>query len=286
MWLAQRIGISELACGATIVSFGTTLPEAAVSTYASWSGHPELALGNALGSCMANGALILGVSVVLAGFTRAGPDFRRRCLQLLLVSAGIFVVSRHGALGRLASLVLLLVMIWSTASALRSTNDGRVASRPAESLPGEEHEKGGQVLRLLAGSLMIALGSRLLVGAATQLAAGLGVSESVIGLSLVAVGTSLPELATAVTAGARAHGQLALGNVLGANFLNLTLVLGLAGVIRPVPVDQIARTSYLPIFALLTLALWAMAKWRRGFGRFHGAILLGAYALYIMSLWR
>jgi len=296
VWIAGRTGMSEMTVGATLVAVATTLPETAVSTYASWAGHPELALGNALGSCLANGALILGFTAILGRFTPVGRDFTGRCVALMLIVALLAAVSGGGEINRVGALLLLTVVgaiAWSASRRASRAASGRgdhiAEGTGGSDRPGKVEETNGSIsylLKFLFGAALIGIGSRYLVSAGTSLALALGMSEAVIGLTLIAIGTSLPELATSIAAGVRGHTQLALGNLLGANMLNLTLVLGLAGLVRPLPVDHASVTVHLPLVAALTVLLLLFAVSRRGLGRPEGATLLVLYGSYLVMLLR
>ena len=278
-WIARRTGFSELTVGATVVALATTLPEAVVSAYAAWAGHPGLSLGNALGSCLANGALILGAAALLGGFIAAGPDLGPYCLVLLGLLGKLAWLVRAGWLNRSGAALLLALGAITACQVWWWSSRHRTIPSPAPVEQGPA--PAGQLLRFCLGAGLVGLGSRFLVVAAGQLAMLIGLEEAVIGLTVVSLGTSLPELATTVAAVVSKHQGLALGNLLGANLLNLTLVPGLAGLIRPLPVGPAARAVYLPLVASLTVLLLVFAVFRRGLGRPEGATLLVLYGLFL-----
>jgi cation:H+ antiporter len=291
VWIARRTGMSEMVIGATLVSVATTLPETAVSTFASWRGHPELALGNALGSCVVNGGLILGLASLLSGFTRVGGEFARRCATLFAAAALLGLVASGGEITRVGGLALLGFigaggwMVWRRAVRQAQAASGLGVISPDDRGKGgpvpDEDRPAAHVLRFVFGAALIALGSRYMVSAGSALAVALGMSESAVGLTLVSAGTSLPELATAIAAALRGHSELSLGNLLGASTLNLTMVLGLAALANPLPVDQATLSVHLPLVATLTLLLLLFGVLRRGLGKPEGLTLLVLYAWYL-----
>ncbi len=284
LWVVRRTGISEVAIGATLVALATTLPETAVSAYASWSGHHELAAGNAIGSCTVNFGLILGLGVLVSGFVHAPRGFSWGALGVTGLVALIGVLSRDGSLGRSDGLVLLALACVAMWLAVRGSGEGAAARRSAAGQADDDGTAARHLVKFVFGILLIAVGSRFLVSTSSELAIRLGLSETAVGLTLIALGTSLPELATAITAGVKSHAQLALGNLVGANALNLTLVLGLAGVLRPVPVAAPVRGFDLPIVALLMGLAALFAAARRGVGRAEGGTLFALYVIYVFLL--
>lgn len=297
-WMARRTGRTEMAVGATLVAVATTLPELAFSTHASWNHHPGLALGNALGSSMVNGGLILGAMVAIQGFTWTGREFGRRCAGLLGASVLMSLLAGDGEISRAGGAVLLgpagagallaLGRGWGGAGGRRaaSTSAGAGASRAAAPPPGGAGDAAGQVLRFLFGAMLIAVGSRYLVSAGSQLAAAAGLRQAAAGLALVSAGTSLPELATAAAARWRGHSQLAVGNLLGASTLNLTLVPGLSALVRPLAVEPAAAWAHLPLVAALSLLLLLFGTVRRRLGRAEGITLLALFLLHLALVFR
>lgn len=281
---AVHAGLSSLLIGMVVVGFGTSAPELLVSATAAWQGRPELALGNAIGSNIANIGLILGLTALLAPLAVHRSVLRRE-LPLVLVAgmlAGLLLLD--GALSRGDALTLLAtfagLMGWSIWSA---RGDG--APLP----PGVRVAGGAMPLALalwwlFAGLVLLLVASRMLVWGAVTVATALGVSDLVIGLTIVAVGTSLPELASSLTAARRGEDDLAVGNIVGSNLFNLLAVIGLAGVIAPL--HQVAPEVLIRDWTLmmgLTLALLVMA-WRRGgegrLTRVHGVLLLATFIAY------
>lgn len=283
-YFARRFGISEIVIGATIVSIGTTLPETTVSALASLGGAPAIAYGNAVGSVICNTGLVAGLLLLL----RPGRAHRGEVAfgALFFFAAAIvftLIASRFGVIDRWAGWVLIalfLSYLVSTALRARRTATGRAETDAPE--PKRAAPKHALLMALAA--LLIFLGSRLLIANGTEIAWALGVPERVIALTFIALGTSLPELATAVIAIARGHGAISLGNIIGANFLNLTLVLGLSSALAPIPVPVSALLNDVQAMAVPMLLLTLPTFIRGGTMRLQGALLVGIYALYCYRL--
>jgi cation:H+ antiporter len=275
--LAWRAGLSPLVIGVTLVGMGTSLPELLTSVRAAQQGAPGIALGNVVGSNIANIGLILGVAAVLSPIAFPRSTWRRDGLLLLGVTIlGALWIAMAAGLGRPGGLVFHAAfaawLVWQ----LRS--GGGDAAETSDLTP----LRAG--LLLLVGFAGVLLGAELLVRGAIGAARSLGVSEAVIGLSVVAVGTSLPELATSVVAARRGRADLALGNVLGSNIFNLLGILGVTALIAPVAgFDARMIAVDLPAMAAAVVLLLALGFEGR-IGRVAGAVLLGAYATYIASL--
>ena len=283
--LARRLRLPEALIGATVVSVGTTLPEVMVSVRSALGGHGELGYGNAVGSILCNAALIAGLGAALRPGAVPSQEVRPPALFFFL-AAGVYCFAAYGRgdFGRGTGIVLLALFALCLLLTLRRF-------RGREQLPEESGGRPGRDAgRLLLGAAAIALGAELLVEHGAALARGFGVPESVIGLTLVALGTSLPELTTAVTALRRGHGALSLGNVLGANFLNLALVSGAAAAISPFPLPEgrpflgVNGTLSLDLPLMLgTMALLALPVLRRGRTfRWQGISLLALYAAFCL----
>ena len=239
---ARRMGITPLLVGMLVIGFGSSLPELVVSLLASKDGNTGLALGNALGSNISNIALILGVTAVLSPLAVRSSLLKRELPILLFVTvAASLLLAYDGFLGRddggLLLLLFLLVMTWSVYAGLRSPED-KLGIEIEQSL--ENHVSTGRALVYLVGGLIVlVISSRLLVWGGVGLARELGVSDLIIGLTIVALGTSLPELASAIAAVRRNEHDIALGNVIGSNIFNTTIVIGAAGLVHPTVLEPI-----------------------------------------------
>ncbi|MFN3226064.1 MAG: calcium/sodium antiporter [Hyphomicrobiales bacterium] len=286
--LSLRLGIPALLVSLTVVAFGTSAPELLISVKAVLEGVPGLALGNVVGSNIANVLLILGVPALL--FTLGAAGDSRRNFLLMLAATGLFVGLAflgpitwwHGAL-LLAGLVLILIDAARSALAHRHAN-GQGEAEPEE-VSLEEADpsmRGWQIgAYLVAGLIGLPLGADLLVDSSVGIARAFGLSETVIGLTLVAIGTSLPELATTVMAALRRHADVALGNVIGSNMFNLLGIIGVAALVGPIPVDPGILRVDLWVMLAASLALAPFAIRTLEMSRVTGAVLLIAYAVYL-----
>ncbi|MCJ8286689.1 calcium/sodium antiporter [Halomonas sp.] len=278
---AYRAGMSIMLVGMTIVSIGTSAPEIVVSVMASLDGAPDLATGNALGSNIANIALVLGVTALVVPIPVRFTIVRRE-LPLLLGATGLAGYAlADGSLDRLDAALLVALLVFSLWWLFRADE---AEQEMADDIPGMALGKaiGWLVLTL---AVMIA-SSRALVWGATELARTFGVSELVIGLTVVAIGTSLPELAACVASALKRHHDLAIGNVIGSNLFNMLAVLPVPALLAPGATDPAAAGRDFPVMLGLTLLLAALLLWqRRGrLGRWIGALLACTYALYLTWL--
>lgn len=283
---AQNLGVSPLLIGMTIVGFGTSAPEILVSANAALSGNPGLAIGNALGSNIANIALILGATALVMPLTIRSATLRGELRMLLVVTFGATLPFMDGSLGRLDGLLLLaglgLMIYWLIRLSVRSRiSDPMLAEVEAEIR--HDLSMRAALIWLAIGLVVLLVGSRALVWAAVGIAEALGVSDLVIGLTIVAIGTSLPELAASLTAAVRNEHDLAIGNVIGSNMYNLLAVLGVAGVLAPMDVDRHVLIRDLPLMIALTLVLFVMSLNYHGKGRIthlEGLALLVTFIAY------
>ncbi|WP_237068055.1 calcium/sodium antiporter [Microbulbifer guangxiensis] len=285
---ANHAGMPPLLIGMVIVGFGTSAPEMVVSAMAALDGSPGLAIGNAYGSNIANTGLILGLTAVFVPLAVHSKIVRKELPLLLAISCltGAFLWNHE--LARWESLVLLAgffgLIVWTIISALRGKGDVAEAEIESE-LEAHAMPLGRALFWLVAGLALLLVSSRLLVWGAVNVAEALGVSDLIIGLTIVALGTSLPELAATIIAARKGEHDIAIGNVVGSNMFNLLAVVGIAGAIAPmsdVPAEVITRDW--PMVVGLTVALFVFAYGFRGrqgrINRFEGAILLGAYLAY------
>lgn len=289
--LAARWGVSPLLIGLTVVGFGTSTPELVTSLQAAFAGAPGIAVGNVIGSNVANVLLILGAAAVLMPFAVERRAFLRDGPALAAATLACMGVVLWGELTRPAGLILVAGLVVYLIYAYRSER-GPVRVPASTGAAPIAAASDGPAPRSLAtamvwavgGIALTVLGARLLVGAATELAMLWGVSEAVIGLTVVAVGTSLPELVTSVMAALRREGAIAFGNVIGSNLYNILGILGITALVRPIPVPaQIATVDvWVMLAATAALAAVAVTGWR--VRRAEGAALLAAYAAYIWWL--
>ncbi len=287
---ANHFGMPPLLIGMVVVGFGTSAPEMAVSALAATQGNPGLALGNAYGSNITNIALILGITALMAPVAVHSQVMRKELPILLLVTAFAGWQLWDGALSRMDAIGLMVVFAgllgWSIYQGMRQPRDAL-----AEDMAGEIHAMPLKkaLLWLGLGLLLLIVSSRILVWGAVDLATAFGISDLVIGLTIVAVGTSLPELASSIIAARKGEHDLALGNILGSNLFNTLAVVGIAGMIAPMTVAPEVLTRDLPVMAALTLALFVLGYGFRGPGRINrfegGALLLAfvAYTVYLLA---
>jgi len=268
--LARVLGVSPLLIGLTIVGIGTSAPEIIVSIMASIQGNSELALGNAIGSNIANIALILGVTALITPLVVNSDILKKEYPILLSVSLGAYLLLQDGDLNRLDGAILLsgvfitlALLVWI--SRQRRNSDPLVSEYEAE-LPGELSLKSATGWFIL-GLAVLLLGSRLLVWGAVNIAVAFGVSDLVIGLTIIAIGTSLPELAASITSALKKEHELAIGNVIGSNIYNLLAVLCVPGLISPGLISNEVVIRDLPVMLGLTVALYVMGYGFRGPGR-------------------
>ncbi|UZD67295.1 calcium/sodium antiporter [Marinobacter sp. AN1] len=283
---ATHFGMPPLLIGMVIVGFGTSAPEMVVSALAASQGNPGLALGNAYGSNITNIALILGITAMLAPIAVHSQVMRKELPILTVVTLFAGWQLFDGELSRMDAAVLIgvfLVLIgWSIWSGLRSPSDSMAADVSTElgvhSMPIRK-----ALIWLVAGLVVLIISSRILVWGAVDLATAFGVSDLVIGLTIVAIGTSLPELASSIIAARKGEHDLALGNILGSNLFNTLAVVGIAGTISPMAVAGDVLTRDLPVMVLLTIGLFVLGYGFRGPGRinrFEGAAMLAVFIGY------
>ncbi|MGB1697623.1 MAG: calcium/sodium antiporter [Thermoplasmatota archaeon] len=275
--VANRFGISPLVIGLTIVSFGTSAPELVVSGVASYKGDGEIALGNVLGSNLLNGLIVLGATAMLCPILVREKTIRRDIPLVVLVTALAWFFASSGTISRLEGFLLVSLVVpylWMLYQAERGA--------PQEKLPsGPVH---AAVIAIVAGVALLVIGGQFVVDHGSAIAAEFGVSDRVIALTLVAMGTSAPELATGLVAAYRREVDLAVGNVVGSNMLNLLLILGLSAVIRPIGVVASALRVDFPILLAATAFLLPLTWTGRRIHRWEGIILIGAYLAYVVFL--
>ena len=290
--VARHFGMSPLLIGMVIVGFGTSAPEMFVSALSSFQGNPGIALGNAYGSNIANIGLILGLTALISPIAVHSQVLRQELPILILVTGLAVFQLWDGVLSRTDALVLLMVlaglMVWSIRQGMRQRADSLGVEVEGE-LVACGMPLGRAIVWLVVGLLLLIVSSRLLVWGAVEIARQLGVGDLIIGLTVVAVGTSLPELASSIIAIRRKEHDIALGNVLGSNLFNTLAVVGIAGTIHPmaVPLEVLSRDMAVMTGLTLFLFLFLFGYGFRGPGRinrFEGAALLTAYVGYTAFL--
>jgi cation:H+ antiporter len=286
--VASRYGVSPLVIGLTIVGFGTSLPELWVSLNAALGGSPAIAVGNVVGSNMANMMLVMGFAALICPIVVNPAAVRRDAGFMLAVTAIFVAIGLTGSVSAREGGVMLVLLVGYLAYSLwRDTRANDAAAtlhrEEAEELAGRPRSLWICVLELLGGFIAVGVGADLLVEGATTLARAAGVAEEVIGLTLVAVGTSLPELATSIVAAYRGHSDVCLGNVLGSNIFNLFGIMGITALAVPVPFpEQIVQFDLWALLAVSILLIPFMMSGRR-ICRLEGGILLTLYAVYVSA---
>ncbi|MCJ8147368.1 calcium/sodium antiporter [Acinetobacter sp. A3.8] len=284
---AKHAGMPSLLIGMVIVGFGTSAPEMVVSAMAAIHGNPDLALGNALGSNIVNTGLILGLTAIITPILVQSKIVRKEIPILLLISSALGYFLWDGSLTRFESVLLLVgfftLIGWSIYSAMRGKGD-KLESEMDQELVEHEMPIKKAIFWLVIGLILLIVSSRLLVWGAVSIAEALGVSDLIIGLTIVALGTSLPELAASIIAVRKGEHDIAIGNVVGSNMFNLLAVVGIAGVISPITgmSSEVMSRDWLVMMGL-TIALLFMAYGFRGAGRINrleGAGLLIAFFAY------
>jgi cation:H+ antiporter len=328
--VARRFDVSPLVIGLTVVAFGTSAPELLVSLDAAGSGRPDLALGNVVGSCIANIALILGLSSIIRPMRIDRADVRPDLLAMLGSFVLLVVLTRFGFIGRAAGLVMVALLVaylvWTYVRERAAMGARRgLTARPDNPLPPEpacelalerlaerahSDKRAAEaldvcedwrveevrevptisrlalsVVLVVAGLIGLVWGADLLVNGASAIARSLGVSPAVIGLTVVALGTSLPELTTSVVATIDKHGDVAVGNVLGSNVFNVLAILGITAVVSPIAVAS--RIASVDVLVMLVAAVIAsvLLLLRGSIGRLGGCVLFGGYLAYIAYLY-
>lgn len=283
---SRRMGVSPLLTGLVIVGFGTSAPELVVSVDAALNAQPDIAVGNIVGSNLSNILLILGLCALITPLTVQPLALRRDGLVVVAASVLFILLAIGGALGRADAAIFLgglaAYLIWAYWSESRQhAPAGEVHASEAEEMTTLPRSWATMGLAILAGLALLIGGSRLLLYGAIGIAQSAGIPEAVIGLTLVAVGTSLPEMAVSVIAALRRHADVAVGNILGSNIFNLLGILGVSAILQPLPIasriqafDQWVMLGSAVVLMLFLYTGLRLARWE-------GAILLASYAVYV-----
>ena len=292
--VAEFCGMSTLLIGMVVVGFGTSAPELTVSAISASQGNPELALGNAYGSNIANIALILGATALISPILMQRSVLRGDLPILLAVSVLSIILVWDGSVARWNGILLLAVFAAAMAYSIRrelrkaKLEKSESLSGNADSAEPKKVSLGKSVFWLILGLVLLVVSSRALVWGAVEIARTLGVSDLLIGLTIVAIGTSLPELASSIAAARRGENDLALGNIIGSNLFNTLAVVGLAATISPMQeIEEAVTYRDMPLMIALTVALIVLGYRRKGDGRLNriaGAILLAVYVGYLALL--
>jgi len=283
--------VSPLVIGLTVVAFGTSTPEMAVSVHASLAGNPDIAIGNVVGSNIANILLILGISAVIIPLLVSEQVIRQEVPVMIAATVLVLVLALDGRISRIdAGILFVLIVAYTVFLIVQS----RRSTRAAAAAPSAElHERsqwdrhwGVQLLLIVLGLAALILGSRWLVESAVVFARFFGVSDLIVGLTIVAVGTSLPEIATSALAALRGERDIAVGNVIGSNLFNILAVLGVTGLVSThgIPVAEAARNFDLWVMLAVAVACLPIMFTGREIARWEGTVFLGYYAAYTAYL--
>ena len=289
--IGKKTHVSELVLGATIVSFATTLPELTVSLCASINNQTTMSLGNAVGSIICNTGLILGLVAFISPFKVDRKMFLSKSTLLLISILGLVIVGLDGTVNEKDSIVLLIILAIFMYTNYKSVTSEKVSKRSAVNLQEKKNTdtKVGELLKIiclfLLGLVMMVAGSRLLVDNGSKLAEFIGVPQGIISLTIIALGTSLPELVSSLTAIRKKHHAISVGNVLGANILNITSVIALSSIPNDIPIlSQNVNIDYPFMIALILVLILPTIKKDKLY-RFQGLMLLLLYGAYITTLY-
>ncbi len=279
--LALSFGIRPLVIGMTVVAFATSMPEMMVSLAAVLKGSSNLAAGNVIGSNIANIGLILGATALLAPMAVARGTLVREIPIMLIASLAVFVMSLDGQLGRLDGFLLLVGLITFLGYCFFSSRQAQAYLKDVPVETDQATSQGRNFVLILIGIAGLGLGAELMVRSAVFIARHLGISDLIIGVTVVALGTSLPELAASTVSACKGEADLSVGNVIGSNIFNIFFVLGFCSLIRPITIEPGVLSYELPLMLFFSLALWPLVKRRLRLGRTEGGLLLLGYLAFI-----
>jgi len=299
--LAKRFGIRPLVIGLTIVALGTSLPEFLLNFFAVMAGEDGLAIGNIIGSNIANIALILGLSATIMPLAVDENALRKEYPMMLAVTGLFYILALDGLISRLdglilvAGLVAFIVYIIRTSTRVSpaeleaSAADGddcsiETDSRLQKLLKSPNMAPYVRILLILGGMAALTVGARLMVDSAVGIATLLEIAPIIVGLTIVAIGTSLPEMAAAVMCAIRKESDMSIGNILGSNMLNILFVVGLVALIKPIDVQPESISTHMPVMIFFSLVLWPLARRKHEISRMNGIILMIGFAAYLVWL--
>ncbi len=284
--LALRLGLSPLVIGLTVVAFGTSSPELVVSLKAGLAGQGNISVGNVVGSNICNLGLILGLCALVAPVATTSQIVRMDIPIMIAVTAFATFLLSNGTLtrteGTLLATLLLAYVIFSIRLARRQPSDA-LGAEFGEAVKVSKRGLAVDLLMVAGGLVLLVFGARFLVDGAVIIARAFGWSEALIGLTVIAIGTSLPELATSLVAAVKKEADIALGNIVGSNIFNLLGILGITAMVTPLAESGISLIDY-AVMAVFALVLWPMAYHQKRITRLEGAILLAGYATYVSWL--
>lgn len=282
--IAIAMGLRPLIVGLTVVALGTSLPEFMTNILASLRGADGLALGNILGSNIANVGLILGITAILMPLVVAPSTLKREFPIMMGVQLVFWTMAFDGVISRIDGIILLLVLAAFMGYLVRDARRGGMGPGAVElASPGFALPRKQQILLLVGGTVGLALGAHLMVLAAVSIAVSFDINPIIIGLTIVAIGTSLPELAASLIGVMRKESDLSVGNVIGSNLLNVLFVVGLVAVLSPLQVEQQVVQLHFPVMIVFCLLIATAWPWQQ-LSRWHGVVLLTAFLGYTAFL--
>lgn len=288
--ISKRYGIPKAVIGATIVSFATTAPEFLVSFMAALNGQADMAIGNAVGSTICNIGLAIGFIVILKAVSVDDKSFNVKALMLLASGAVLYFLSWNGVITRANGIILLILFVayiaytyWAQKKEPKTPDDNKPSPRKGIWAKIKIKDSYLDVLMFLAGAVFVVGGSRLVVTNGTLIAAQIGIPEIIISLTLISIGTSLPEIITAITSFRKGYQDLSIGNIVGANILDITMILGVSSMFVDLTVNsQLLHYDY--IFMMLLFLLVAVFGYRKKITRWQGGLIALIYVVYIIGL--
>jgi cation:H+ antiporter len=278
--LATRLKVPPLIIGLTIIAFGTSAPELTVSIQAAFQGQPDIAIGNIIGSNISNMLLVLGVSALIQPIIVQGKELNRDGVFMLLVTLGFCFVAFYGDITRPIAVGMVGVIVLYTIYLYRLGGDEDITQEVSEN-PLAVASVPVSLIILVLGTFAVVWGADLLVKGAVILAMEFGVSEAVIGLTVVAIGTSLPELAISVLAALRGHAALAVGNIVGSNIYNILLILGVTGLVHPIAIAPDFLNMDIWVLLGVSGVTVFLLSYQQGISRIFGGLFLVGYIIYI-----
>lgn len=285
--VAKKTNIPEIVLGATIVSLATTFPELTVSAFASIQGHTTMSLGNAIGSIICNTGLALGLVAMIKPFKVDKKIFNSKAILLIISVIVLIILGMDKTIGRTDAMALIGLLVIYMINNYNSIP--KTGSRRTSNATNIEYSKSSDMIKLVVmfviGITMMIIGSRLLVNNGIKIAEVLGVPQAVISLTVIALGTSLPELVSCLTAIRKSHNAISVGNILGANILNIVSVIGLSSFINDIPILKQTSMIDFPFMILLLLILIIPTFIKQKIYRFQGLLMILTYIIYISTLY-
>ena len=286
VWIAKVSGIPQFIIGATIVSIATTMPELIVSLMAALDGKVDMAIGNAVGSVTANSGIILALSVIIAPFAIRSKDYVLKTFLLILSILSLYIFSLTGKLTPIGCIILAVIFLIFIYENLKSAKNAKSINGDEVKISVSKKEIYTNVGKFILGCAGIVIGARLLVDNGTIIAQILHVPDSIISVTMIAIGTSLPELITAITAIRKKQGALSAGNIIGANIIDTTLILPVCSLAagKPLTISAQSLKFDLPVCLIVNALIFIPTLMKSKFSRFQGILVIAVYAAYIAAI--